>query len=398
MHNMKVIGLISGTSTDGIDAAMTEIEGRGFDARLTLLSFMTDPYPPSLRRRILALQQHGTVAELCRLNVELGERFAAAAMRLIRRSGIPKAEVGLIGSHGQTVSHQPRGRHRSTLQIAEPSVIAERTGIVTVADFRPRDLAARGQGAPLTPYLHYVMFRHPRRARLIVNVGGISNVTYLPAGQGPEAVLAFDTGPGNMLADGVIHHVSRGRRRMDRNGGLARRGIVHETLLRRLMAHAFIRKRPPKTTGREAFGAVLIRKLLDGSKGLGLSPADLLATVTRFTADSIAYNHEAFIRPKGAVDEVIVGGGGARNGYLMDCLGRAFDPIPVHSFEDHGLDSKAIEAMAFALLAYQTARGEPNNLPSATGAARPVVMGKIVPGHVPFSIVQDRQTGRETER
>jgi anhydro-N-acetylmuramic acid kinase len=269
---------------------------------------------------------------------------------------------------------------RSTLQIGEPSVIAERTGITTVADFRPRDMAAGGEGAPLTPYLHYILFHNPNRPRLVVNIGGISNVTYLPRDSSLENILAFDAGPGNMLIDGIVLHRTNGRRAMDRGGAMARRGRVHGRLLSELLRHPFLYHRPPKTTGRELFGLAMIERVVRRAKVLGLNQWDLLATVTAFTARSIAVAYGRFILPKGDVDEVIVGGGGTRNPTLMQFLQEAFGPIPVFTFEKFDLDSRALEAMAFALFAYGTMQGEPNNVPSATGAKRPVIMGKIVPG------------------
>ncbi len=384
---MRVIGLISGTSTDGIDAALVEVGGAGEDLRLKLLRYRTYPYPAGVRPRLLALAtRHRPLADLCHLNVYLGELFAQAAQSLAREAGMSLSEINLIGSHGQTVQHLPHPRKegvlsiRSTLQIGEPSVIAERTGVTTVADFRPRDIAAGGEGAPLTPYLHHHLFRDPVRTRMIVNIGGISNVTFLPAGKGLESVIAFDTGPGNMLIDGLMQRGSNGRKRMDRHGRTALAGVVHARLLRLLMKHPFLHRPPPKTTGREAFGSLLLDRLLRHGRRFALSHADLVATATAFTAHSIAFNYDSFLKPIVPADEVVVGGGGVRNPALMDPLRELLRPAQVRTFEDFGMDSKAVEAMAFALLAYEAFRGHPNNVPSATGASRPVVMGKILPG------------------
>jgi anhydro-N-acetylmuramic acid kinase len=241
-------------------------------------------------------------------------------------------------------------------------------------------MAAGGDGAPLTPYLHYILFHNPNRPRLVVNIGGISNVTYLPRDSSLENIQAFDAGPGNMLIDGIVLHRTNGRRAMDRGGAMARRGRVHGRLLSELLRHPFLYHRPPKTTGRELFGLAMIERVVRRAKVLGLNQWDLLATVTAFTARSIAVAYGRFVLPKGNVDEVIVGGGGTRNTTLMQFLQEAFGPIPVFTFEKFDLDSRALEAMAFALFAYGTIQGEPNNVPSATGAKRPVVMGKIVPG------------------
>ena len=383
---MKVIGLISGTSTDGIDAALVQITGLGLKAKLRLIAYESYPYPPRLRRQLLEVSQKGRVDEICHLNFYLGELFAQAAIKIAAKAGVARTEVDLIGSHGQTIHHLPdekrekNFRIRSTLQIGEPSVIAERTGITTVADFRPRDIAAGGHGAPLTPYLHWILFHHPERARLVVNIGGISNITYLPAKTESAEVLAFDTGPGNMLMDGIMEQSSGRHRRMDRNGATAGRGKVNDELLKVLMRHPFIRKAPPKTTGREAFGQHFIHEVIRSAKQRGVRFQDILATVTAFTARSIALNCRKFILPKSALAEVIVGGGGTKNATLMAMLKEALDPIPVLTFEAFDLDSKAIEAMAFALLAYEAILGVPNNLPAATGARRFVVMGKIIPG------------------
>ena len=383
---MKVIGLISGTSTDGVDAALVEIMGRGLSSRLKLLRFATYPYPRALRAQLVRLTHDGRVEDLSRLNVYVGELFARAAIRIARDARVPLTGIDLIGSHGQTICHQPVPiilgglKIRSTLQIGEPSVIAERTGITTVADFRPRDMAAGGEGAPLTPYLHFILFHNPNRPRLVVNIGGISNVTCLPCDAGLENILAFDVGPGNMLIDGIVRHRTNGRREMDRGGAMARRGRVHERLLSELLRHPFLHHRPPKTTGREVFGLAMIERVVRRATVLRLSQWDLLATVTAFTARAIAHAYERFVLSGGSVVEVIVGGGGTRNPTLMQFLQEAFGPVPVYTFETFDLDSRALEAMAFALFAYGTIQGEPNNVPSATGAKRPVMMGKIVPG------------------
>jgi len=384
---MKVIGLISGTSTDGIDAALVEISGRGLESQIKLLAFQTHTYPESLRRRLMEMAAGNcTLTEVCHLNFYLGELFSRAGFGVAKKAGVPMGEVELIGSHGQTVVHHPqpireRGlRIRSTLQIGEPSVIAERTGVTTVADFRPRDMAAGGQGAPLTPYLHYILFHDPSQSRLVVNIGGISNVTYLRAGKGPQDILAFDTGPGNMLIDGMVEFWSRGRQQIDRGGRIASQGNIHPKLFRDLMRHPFLKKHPPKTTGREVFGRKLVEVIYKSARRYHLKKEDVLATVTAFTAHSIAYSCKRYILTKGPLDQMIVGGGGTQNPTLMKMLREALTPLQVLTFEDFHLESRAIEAMAFALMAYQTIMAEPNNLPAATDASRSVIMGKIVPG------------------
>ncbi len=382
---LRIAGLMSGTSADGVDCAIVDAGVRG----VRVLAFDTCPYPRTVRDGVLALCDGGpvAVADLCHLNAVLGELFASAVLRLAERSGVPLGSIDLIGSHGQTVCHLPRGRRfrgrrlGSTLQIGEPSVIAERTGITTVADFRPRDMAAGGQGAPLVPLADYVLFRHARRSRAVQNIGGIANVTYLPAGCSPAGVLAFDTGPGNMMIDRLAALVTDGRARYDAGGRLAARGTVDEGLLAELMAHPFLRRRPPKSTGREEFGRPFTDAVYARSVKAGLRPLDVLATVTAFTAHSIALAYRRHL--PAPVDEVILCGGGARNDTLVAMLRDALLPAPVRPSDEFGIDADAREAVAFAVLARETVRGAAGNVPSATGADHPVVLGKIVPGARP---------------
>lgn len=388
---MKVIGLMSGTSGDGVDAALVEIRtnrrsvsSRRPDVRVRLLAFGVLPYSRALRSRLLAASSQGTVSEICRLNAMLGELFATAALRVVRKAGLPPAEVHVIGSHGHTIHHLPRqvfepevGWIRSTLQIGEPAVIAERTGMTTIADFRPRDVAAGGEGAPLTPYVHHLLLSHRRRSRLIVNLGGISNVTYLPAGGDLKNLVAFDTGPGNMVLDALAHHLTKGRQTMDRDGRLAAGGKVDARMLTALLAHPFLRRPPPKSTGREEFGEPFLDHMLSLRRKTRGSLRDLLATCCLFTAISIGSVRRWL---HGGIDEVIVAGGGIRNRTLMAALAAVFDPTPVKTLEQEGWNSKAFEAIAFAILAYQTLRDHCANVPSATGAKHPVLLGTIVPG------------------
>lgn len=380
---MKVVGLMSGTSGDGVDAALIDIRRQRSGLRVQMIAFHPLPYPRSLQQRILSASASGTVAELCHLNALLGEWFANAALSVIRAAKLRPKHIALIGSHGQTVHHLPHGIKdagvgaiRSTLQIAEPAVIAERTGITTVADFRPRDIAAGGQGAPLTPGVHALLFRHPRRARLIVNLGGISNVTYLPRGAGFGGLVAFDTGPANMVLDGLLSRTTNGRVSMDRDGRLAARGRVDGRLLAKLLAHPYLSQVPPKSTGREVFGTKMLDDLLAMQQAQQLTIEDLLATCSRWTAEAVGTARRWI---HGGIDEVIVGGGGVRNRAIMAHLTDIFTPVPVGTFESHGWDSKALEAVAFAVLAYQTAMDQCGNVPAVTGAAHPVLLGCIVP-------------------
>lgn len=381
---MNVIGLMSGTSGDGVDAALVDIRGTGEALKVKMLACLSRPYPRTLQDRVLEASIKGTVADICHLNALLGEVFAQAALRVIARAGLKPSEIGLIGSHGQTIHHLPLGKRepgvglvRSTLQIAEPAVIAERTGITTIADFRTRDMAGGGEGAPLTPYAHYVLLRHPRRARLIVNLGGISNVTYLPRHGGPDKVVAFDTGPANMVLDALIHRLSEGKLPFDRGGKQAAKGTVHRSLLAELMAHPFLKRRPPKSTGREEFGGQFIDQLLTKQRAYRLRPEDLLATCAYWTAAAVG-GARRWMRE--GIDEVVVGGGGIYNETVMRHLGTVFRNVPVKPFDDLGWKSKAFEAVAFALLAYQTASGECTNLPHVTGARHPMILGTIIPG------------------
>jgi len=381
---MKVVGLMSGTSGDGVDAALVDISGRGRSLKARTLATESLAYPRTLQVRILTASVSGTVGDICHLNALLGEWFANTALQVIRRAKLRPADVALIGSHGQTVHHLPNGIQapgvgaiRSTLQIAEPAVIAERTGITTIANFRPRDIAAGGQGAPLTPLAHALLLKHSRRARLIVNLGGISNVTYVPRGGGQEGVVAFDTGPANMVLDGLVTRLTNGRFLMDRDGKLATKGTVDARLLGKLLAHPFLSRRPPKSTGREVFGPSLIDELVTIQQQQGLSIEDLLATCSMWTAKAVGTARRWI---KDEVDEVIVGGGGIRNRAIMAHMGAVFAPVPVMTFDALGWESKAFEAVAFAVLAYLTATGQSGNLPAVTGAKHPALLGTIVPG------------------
>lgn len=383
---MMVLGLMSGTSADGVDVAITDIRRKGEQIHVKLVAFHPTAYPPGLRDRILAVSRKGTVSEICHLNAVMGEVFAKAALASIKRSGLSPRRIHLIGSHGQTIQHRPRphrepgiGWVRSTLQIGDPAIIFERTGIPTVAHFREGDLAAGGEGAPLTPYVHHLIFGHPIRSRAVINLGGIANLTVLPAGRDVLGIQAFDTGPCNMVLDGIIRRRSHGKHLIDRHGTLAKRGRIEPGLLKKFLAHPFFRKRPPKSTGREEFGEGFVSQILNSARLDGLTTADILATCCRFIADSIQESQRWVTGP---VHEVIVGGGGVYNARLMSELRRAFEPIPVVPMEQYGAHSKAFEAMAFAVLAYQAHHGHPANLPAVTGARRRVILGSLVPaGH-----------------
>ncbi len=381
---MKVIGLMSGTSADGVDAAVVDITGTGHKLTLKLIAFRTFPYPADFRVRLLTAMTDGGLPDICHLNVALGEWLARAALRVRRLASLSTRDVALIGSHGQTFQHVPIPRHeagvgelRSTLQLGSPTVIAERTGIQTVADFRTRDMAIGGQGAPLAPYLHHLLFQDARRTRAVVNIGGISNLTFLPAQGSLRAVRAFDTGPGNMVLDGIIRRLTNGRETFDRGGRLAAKGRVHQGLLKRMQRHPYLRRRPPKSTGREEFGDEFLKDLIRAARRPSITPADLMATATAYTAQTIA-DGERFL--SGCVDEVLICGGGAKNLTLMEMLQDAWGSTPVRPVEALGWNGRALEAVAFAVFAYQALRGVPCNLPAVTGAKREVVLGSITPG------------------
>ena len=381
---MIVVGLMSGTSADGVDAAVVDIRGTGHRLKVTLLKHVGRPYSSRLREHILEVCEQGTVGQICHLNAILGEVFAKTALLAINHSGISPQRVGLIGSHGQTIHHRPSpiyepgiGQIRSTLQIGNSQVIAERTGITTVSDFRARDLAAGGEGAPLTPYAHALLFGRKKATRLVVNLGGIANVTILPCGGSLETVRAFDTGPCNMLLDGLVAMETKEKVRIDRGGRLAQKGQVHGGLLRWLLAHPYVSRRPPKSTGREMFGEAYVQRVRAQAHRGHLALPDLLATSCRFIAQVIRNSQEW---TRDVIDEVVVGGGGVRNNRLWSELSDVFHPVPVHRMEQCGSSSQAFEAQAFAVLAYQTIQGVCANLPKVTGASRPVIMGTVTPG------------------
>jgi anhydro-N-acetylmuramic acid kinase len=383
---MKVIGLMSGTSADGVDAALVEIVHEGDGPTLRLLAWETIPFPAGVRERLLAVASGGRTEEVCHLNAYLGELFAEAAIRVAGSAGVPMTEVDLIGSHGQTIHHLPEPRPEgpylvgSTLQIAEPAVIAERTGITTIADFRPRDVAAGGQGAPLTPIVHHVLFARPDRGRAILNLGGIANVTILPAGGDPSAVTGFDTGPGNVLLDEFVRATNLSPVGYDEDGRLAAAGVVQQDLLKTLLGHPYIHQRPPKSTGRETFGPSFIGEYRDQLRALGVGDVDGLATLAAFTVGAVAQNLRAFVFTRVQVQEVVVCGGGARNPHLMGGLAEALQECSILSADALGFPGRAIEAATFAWLAFLTAAGQSGNLPAVTGARGSRVLGCIVPG------------------
>lgn len=378
-----VIGLMSGTSADGIDAVLTRISGCGPDIRLEQLSFLYRPFSPQIRERILAVAggEPTDAAEWCKLKTLLGYLYAQACLELCNQAGIVPEEVDLVGNHGQTIWHIPQPEEylgqkiTGTLQIGEDAVIAQSMGCPVVGDFRVRDMAAGGQGAPLVPYTEYLLYRDPGHTVALQNIGGIANVTILPAGGELKDIVAFDTGPGNMVMDALTVLLTNGMAAYDDGGRLAAGGTVSEELLRLMMSDPYLERLPPKTTGREYYGPAYVAWLLDEAEHLSVPLRDVLATATRFTAEAIAYGIQHFA--PSCPERLIVGGGGSRNKILLQALRLAVNPCQVLTNEDLGYDSDAKEAVAFAILANEAIFGLCNNAPGATGAKEPVVMGKL---------------------
>ncbi|RIL06056.1 MAG: anhydro-N-acetylmuramic acid kinase [Proteobacteria bacterium] len=379
---MLVIGLMSGTSADGVDAALVEWPDDAATRPFRLLAFRGEPFPRELQERIHALAAGRLAAgavlrELAALDVLLAERFADAAAALAREAGVALGAIDAIASHGQTVAHHPE--LRATLQIGDPSVIAERTGVTTVADFRPRDLAAGGEGAPLAPFFHWAALADAAESRVVLNLGGIANVTALPKGGDPDAVVAFDVGPANALVDAVVRAVSNGAERMDRDGARARRGRADAALLARLLDDEFLRRAPPKSTGRERYGWAEGEALLAEWSAAGRAPDDLVATLVAFTAEAVARACRDFCG--GAPQRLLACGGGARNPAVMDALRAALGAATrVEPTDAAGVPGDAVEAMAFSLMGRNALLGVPNHLPRCTGAGRAAVLGEIAPG------------------
>jgi len=383
-----VAGVMSGTSADGIDVALVRIQGRGFRSRLELLAHYQFPYPSDVRRAVLAAMnaRSAGVADLARLNFLLGDLYADAVRTAQRRA---RLQCELVGCHGQTLYHQGNSkpylgrRIACTWQTGEGAIIAAKIGVPVVSDFRSADLAAGGKGAPLVPFLDYVLYRHRRYGRIVQNLGGIGNLTAIPPRALPEQVVAFDTGPGNMVIDAVAEQLFD--KPFDRNGRLAAQGEPIERVLRELLRHSFFRQKPPKTAGREQFGREFVRELLRLCRRA--DDNDIIATATTLTARSIGIAVRSFVLPlletrdvkPARFREFVISGGGTKNATLMRMIREELAPLKmrVRTTDDFGLPSEAKEATAFALLAYQTWRRLPSTVPSATGAERPVILGKV---------------------
>jgi anhydro-N-acetylmuramic acid kinase len=375
------LGIMSGTSADGIDVALVRMAG----GKASLENFAAFPFPQGIQKAILKLGEGRpvTTAEISQLNFLLGEIFAGAALAACKKFRVSPTRIDVIGSHGQTVFHQGmpslfnRARVASTLQIGDPSVIAVRTGITTVGDFRPADMAAGGQGAPLVPFVDFLLYRHTQIGRVALNIGGIANVTVIPAGAKLEHVFAFDTGPGNMVIDALVRHFTRGRKRFDRNAEMAAKGELLPGLLSILLCDQYFSKLPPKTAGREQYGEGYLRALLSHREARRANPEDVIRTATILTALSILDAFHRSIKSTAKIEEIIVSGGGAHNPLLMAQLESGLNGVRVRAADELGVPGDAKEAFAFAVLACETLRKRPANVPGATGAKKAVVLGKV---------------------
>ncbi|PFE03442.1 anhydro-N-acetylmuramic acid kinase [Bacillus sp. AFS023182] len=376
---MYIVGLMSGTSLDGIDAVLIRVNNSKLNTELEMIEFITHPFPKDVREEIIQSLSVDTsnVQLICSLNFKLGKLFADATKEVCKKAGFPLDQLDLIGSHGQTIYHQPLQEQNlvpSTLQIGEPSVIAYETNTTVISNFRTMDIAAGGQGAPLVPYTEYVLYWSETKGRLLQNIGGIGNVTVLPKQSSLDNMYAFDTGPGNMIIDEVCRQLFNIG--YDEGGNLAKQGKINEQLLSYCINHPYIMSPPPKTTGRELFGKQYVEKLLN--KFNNLSSHDIVATVTMFTAQSIVENYRNFILPQVKIDEVIIGGGGSYNTTLLKMIQSLLgESIQIYTQEELGYSSEAKEAIAFALLANETYHGNVSNVPNATGAKNAVVLGNV---------------------
>jgi anhydro-N-acetylmuramic acid kinase len=379
---MRTIGLMSGTSIDGIDAALVRFDGGVDSLRWEIEAFRDSPYRRDRRDAIRHAITGGDAQALCDINVRLGEWFAEAALELCAQAHIEPAAVTVIGSHGHTIWHRPpqAGRRGATLQLGCAATIAERTAIDVVSDFRSRDVAAGGHGAPLVPFADRLLFAADGTTRILVNAGGMANLTRVPPRGAAEPLLAFDTGPGNALVDAAVAAATAGRTTFDRDGERARRGTVDEALLAALLEDPFFALEPPRSTGREAFGEERVRQLIADRRPAAEADWDaLIATLTELTARSIEQAVRRFVLPRGA-DELVLTGGGARNHHLVSRVTALLQPLPVRTGDAVGIAVDAKEAVAFAALAWAHVTGVPGNVPEVTGAAGPRVLGCLTPG------------------
>ncbi|HHY17821.1 MAG TPA: anhydro-N-acetylmuramic acid kinase [Firmicutes bacterium] len=391
-----IVGLMSGTSADGVDACLCEITGFGAGAGICVKHLSSIDYPSAVRTLLINKIGSLNVEEVARLNFLIARSFADSALKCIEEAGYHPSQIDAISSHGQTLIHLPNTNHEllpvpATLQVGDISVIAQLTGILTVGDFRPADMAQGGQGAPLVPYADFLLFRSPTLGRIVQNIGGIANLTYLPPGCTPNEVIAFDTGPGNMVIDAVVGILTQGKATMDTGGKIGLSGTVNHEFLNHLMSNEYFAKPPPKSTGREVFGIQYAKMILE-EYGQYVPEhqnqwdpfshfRDIVATISELTVQTIVSSYKAWVLPKGPIDQVILGGGGAWNPYfaqgLQKKLSQVNPNIRILTHKDLGIPDKAKEALAFAILGNNLIGCIPNNVPAATGAKKPVVMGKL---------------------
>ncbi len=377
-----IIGLMSGTSADGVDVAVVKVYNSGTKTRVETIGWRTFAFDENLKKMILRNSQPETsrVDEICRLNFLLAQIYVDSIFKTLDELGIEPSEVDLIGSHGQTIQHLPNEvemfgyKIKATLQIGDPGVMAKLSGIPTIGNFRVGDVALGGEGAPLVPYFDYLVFKSDKLNRLVLNIGGIANFTILRKNCELEDVFAFDTGPGNMVVDSLMKLFFG--KEFDEDGGIAEKGKVSDDLLKKMSQHPFINKKPPKSTGREEFGSNFVNQILKWSEELSLSPEDIIATATEFTVYAIYKNYENFVKPDVEVDEIIVSGGGARNKFMLRALEKYFN-VPVKLTDEFGISSDAKEAICFAVLANETVSGNPSNIKSVTGARERTILGGI---------------------
>jgi anhydro-N-acetylmuramic acid kinase len=381
-----IIGLLSGTSVDGIDAVLCRISGNGINTQISIIDFITHPVPQKVRDAVFRNSHNKTarLEEICSLNVIIGALFSDAVLRLLKKNKITSSKVDLIGSHGQTIHHLPNRTEfagykvKSTLQIGDSAIIANLTGITTIGDFRIADCAVGGDGAPLVPYMDYILFTDKKLNRALLNIGGISNITALPKHSSKDKVFAFDSGPGNMLIDGLTQFYFK--KSYDKNGAFAKKGTVNESLINFLLKDKYYRSKPPKSTGREHYGKDFMTKII--AKAGKMNGYDIIRTVTEFTAYAIYFNYRYFIQPKCKIDELIVSGGGAENRVIMAALQKYFTNVDVRKIDDHGINVNNKEAVLFAILANECISGNSANMKSVTGSTRDVILGKICPSFV----------------
>jgi len=369
-----VVGMMSGSSSDGIDAVLVKISGSRLSTKFRTLAFQTFPYPSGLQQRILALHPPNRVRadEIRHLSFEVAELYANAVFEVVESAGFAVDDIDLISMHGIALSG---------MEIVEPAVVMERTGITTIADLRRQDVAVGGQGAPMSGYVDWALFRDKQKGRAVQNIGGIANVTGILPGAELDDIVSFDTGPGNMVVDALARFFTDGEESFDRDGRMAARGSVNQPLLKELMDHPFIKQAPPKCSGRKDYGEEFAQRLIRIAKERGISSEDLMATATAYTAEAIASSYERFLMSRFRIAEVILGGGGVHNLTMVRMIRERLTPIPVYTHEDYGINSDAREAISWAVLGNETIQGRTANVPTVTSASRRVLLGKILPGH-----------------